>query len=67
MDNGFFKEYQPFMSDENILMKFKMLKKIKCNSFKSFYTEYTKKTQNQIPEYDLIISNITKYVIFQND
>jgi len=66
MNNGFFNEYQPLMSDENILMKFKMLKKIKCNSFKSFYTDYTKKTQNKIPEYDLIISNITKYVIFQN-
>jgi hypothetical protein len=66
METGFFNENQIMINDDYILNKFQMFKKIECNTFKSLYTNYLKITSNIIDEYDIIISNITKYIIFHN-
>ena len=65
--NNFFNEYQPLITDKFIIESFKKnnFKKINCNTLMSLYSNFNKIDNITLSEYDLVISNITKYIIFK--
>lgn len=62
--NGFFTEYQPILPDKQLidLLKKNGVKIKESNSINSYHSYF--KTSEQLSEYDIIISTITKYIIF---
>ena len=63
---GFYSEYQPIIYDttiKNMLKKYNV-KMETGKSIKSFYSEYKKNGGHNMSEYDLIVSDITKYFKF---
>jgi hypothetical protein len=64
MENSFISEKHPLIFNENInsLLKDYGLNIKECDSFNKFYPEY-KKENNNLSDYDYIISDITKFFI----
>jgi hypothetical protein len=65
LQNSFISEFQPVVFDINILTVLKDvgITPIKCSTLKTFYPDFKRTDSIRVGDYDIVISDITKYFI----